>query len=151
LFKKHALGFVVTDAASEKLTPLSCPKVWHSADETMGSLRHRSLAPERRKNGLADVLVMSSSCTWHWLAADAASHAAWASACVTLPVHVHVAVNGKSGGGGEGGGAGEAEACGGEGGGGEGGGEGGGGEGGGEGGGGEGGGLGVLQAAVHAA
>ena len=138
---------MVLDDASEKPTPLSCPKVWHSADETMGSLRHRSLAPERRKNGLADVLVMSSSCTRHWLAADAASHAAWASACVTLPVHVHVAVNGKSGGGGEGGGgegggAGEAEACGGEG---------GGGEGGGEGGGGEGGGLGVLQAAVHAA
>ena len=52
----------------------------HSADETMGSLRHRSLAPERRKSTLADVSVTSTPRTKHWLSADVASHAAWALA-----------------------------------------------------------------------
>ena len=61
MFKKHALGLLGVDDAGENPAGLYD---WHSADETMGSLRHRSLAPERRKNGLADVLVMSSSCTW---------------------------------------------------------------------------------------
>jgi len=98
-FKKHALGFVVVDDASEKPLGLYAS---HSADETAGSLRHWVVEPDRRKNSLADGSAMSSSCTRHWLASDAASHTAWASACVTCPVHA--AVQGASGEGGEGGG-----------------------------------------------
>ena len=81
---------------------------WHSADETSGSLRHRSLAPERMNNALAEGLVLSCSCTRHWLSVGWASQTAWASACDTCPVHT--AVHGKSGEGGSEGGGGPARA-----------------------------------------
>ena len=70
----------MVDAASEKPDGLYDS---HSADDTMGSLKHRLLAPEIRKSTLADGSVTSSSRTKHWLPADVASHATWASACVT--------------------------------------------------------------------